>query len=155
MEQSNLPNSLQDDEQGEDTGIKAKFGQVPEELIRDLTISDGAIRFYAYLSWYCSESDDIDWRSLPFALLLYAFLKRDDQEAWWNQMRLHLKELEDNDWVAVGLDIRDDGQQVEFIQVFDNQAECKKWREAQEQERAFSIFRWMEKGPKPGFVYLL
>lgn len=154
-----LIETLRSGEFSQDEGIKAKFGKVPSEMIRDLSVSDAAIRLYAYLSWHCSESDDVEWRSLPFALVAFAFLKREDGQGgdkeWWGEMWKHFRELEEKGWIGVDRRVREDGMTVQCVRVFESQEEREVWQQEEEKAWMFSVFAWMEKGPRPGFVYLL
>lgn len=99
-------------------GEKATWGKVPERLMHDITITDGAVRLYAHMQWrYGSNKQNFEGQKSMGETLDVSEKTIADR----------IDELASHDWVVV---IHRHGQQhqTNVYHIFETQKLCQEWR---------------------------
>lgn len=95
------------------------FGKVPEELMHDLNLTDGAVRLYAHMHWrYGSNCDDHEGRKSMGEMLGVGV----------STISSRVKELVDANWVVVVARYNNKGRTTNFYHVFELQTDCIEWK---------------------------
>lgn len=97
------------------------FGKLPEALLHDATISDGAVRLYAHMHWrYGSNGQNFEGQRNMAEML--GVQSRET-------IRKRIEELERAEWIVVIRRGKRRGQYTtNFYHVFESQDDCRAWK---------------------------
>lgn len=102
------------------------FGKLPEALMHDTTITDGACRLYSHMHWrYGSNGDNHEGRASMADTLGVSATTISNRTA----------ELVAKDWIVVLVRTNANGRTTNVYHVFEVQEDCRKWRESHNQPK--------------------
>lgn len=108
---------MTDQDTGQVHSPRTKFGKVPEAMMHNPSITDGAIRLYAHMHWrYGTNQQNFEGRESMAAFLGVSKATITKRAA----------ELEANDWIVVQ---PRPGRKSNFYHVFVSQKDCLRWRD--------------------------
>jgi hypothetical protein len=110
---------------GDKTVLHAEntFGKLPEPLIHDPNITDGAARQYAHMHWRAGQSE-LSWEGQPKMANIFGLSRQ--------TIANRINELAANDWLVVvargGLNPKTGHYQTNVYHVFELQSSCRAFR---------------------------